>query len=165
MWSISNTIALSGGENRMTEPAAKPVYRVPMVERTGMRRLEEGRGHSKLLMPLEGNANHVDVMYLGAFCILAEAAAAGPGISILDTARYFPIVKDIAVDFHRMAASDVTGEFTLSQEQIAGLLADLERKGSAGYTAEVPMHDADGTLVATGRVTIKLLSHDWGGRG
>ena len=147
-------------------PAAKPVYRVPMVERTGMRRLEERRGHSKLLMPLEGNANHVDVMYLGAFCILAEAAAAGPGISVLDTQRYFPIVKDIAVDFHRMAASDVTGEFTLSDEQIDGLLADLERKGSAGYTARVPMRDAEGTLVATGRVTIKLLSHGWkGGAG
>jgi hypothetical protein len=25
------------------------------------------------------------------------------------------------------------------------------------------MHDEGGTLVATGRVTIKLLSHDWSG--
>ena len=147
----------------MSEHTAQRTYRVPMVERTGMRRLEERRGHSKLLMPLEGNANHVDVMYLGAFCILAEAAAAGPGISILDTARFFPIVKDIAVDFHRMAASDVTGEFTLTEEQIGGLLADLERKGSASYLAEVPMHDDAGMLVATGRVTIKLLSHNWSG--
>lgn len=145
----------------MTEPHEKPVYRVPFVERTGMRRLEERRGHSKLLMPLEGNANHVDVMYLGAFCVLAEAVAAGPGISILDTQRYFPIIKDIGVDFHRMAASDVTGEYTLSEDAISGLLADLETKGSAGYTAEVPMQDADGALVATGRVTVKLLSHNW----
>ena len=147
----------------MAEAAEKPVYRVPFVERTGMRRIEEGRGHSKLLMPLGGNANHVDVMYLGAFCVLAEAVAAGPGISILDTEKHFPIIKDIAVDFHRMAASDVTGEYTLSEEQIATLDADLTRKGSASYTAEVPMHDADGNLVATGRVTVKLLSHDWDG--
>ncbi|WP_324828519.1 PaaI family thioesterase [Qipengyuania zhejiangensis] len=138
-----------------------PVYRVPFVERTGMRRIEERRGHSRLLMPLEPNANHVDVMYLGAFCVLAEAAAAGPGISILDTTRYFPIIKDIAVDFHRMAASDVIGEFSLSEDAIADLLADLDRKGSATYLAEVPMHDADGVLVATGRVTVKLLSHEW----
>lgn len=141
--------------------AEKPVYRVEFVERTGMRRLEEGRGHSKLLMPLAPNANHVDVMYLGAFCVLAEAVAAGPGISVLDTTKYFPIIKDIAVDFHRMAASDVTAEYTLSEDQIAGLLADLERKGSATYVAEVPMHDADGALVATGKVTVKLLSHGW----
>jgi hypothetical protein len=93
--------------------------------------------------------------------VLAEAAAAGPGISILDTERFFPIIKDIAVDFHRMAASDVTGDYTLSEDQIAALLADLARKGSAGYTAEVPMCDAEGTLVATGRVTVKLLSHGW----
>lgn len=145
----------------MATTQEEPKYRVPFVERTEMQRLEEGRGHSKLLMPLGPNANHVSVMYLGAFCVLAEAVAAGPGISVLDTEKYFPIVKDIAVDFHRMAASDVTAEYTLSEEDIAGLLADLERKGSATYVAEVPMHDADGALVATGKVTIKLLSHGW----
>ena len=46
---------------------------------------------------------------------------------------------------------------------LEALLADLERKGSATYIAEFPMHDADGTEVATGRVTVKLLSHGWKG--
>lgn len=138
-------------------------YRVPFVERTEMQYLAKERGYAKLLMPLGPNANHVEVMYLGAFCVLAEAVAANPGISVLDTEKYFPIVKDIAVDFHRMAASDVTGEYRLCEEQIQGLLDDLERKGSATYHAEVPMFDADDVLVATGKVTIKLLSHNWGG--
>lgn len=140
---------------------AQPRYRVEFVERTGMQRLEERRGYAKLLMPLAGNENHVNVMYLGAYTVLAEAAAAVPGISVLDTARFFPIIKDIYVDFHKSAASDVTAEYSLSEEQIADLLADLERKGSAGYLAEIPMYDADGVLVATGRVTVKLLSHGW----
>lgn len=139
----------------------KPKYRVEFVERTGMRRLEERRGFARLLMPLAGNENHVDVMYLGAYTVLAEAVAAVPGISVLDTARFFPIIKDIYVDFHKSAASDVTAEYGLSDEHIEELLADLERKGSAGYVAEFPMHDADGTHVATGRVTVKLLSHGW----
>jgi hypothetical protein len=139
----------------------KPKYRVEFVERTGMRRLEERRGYAKLLMPLAGNENHVDVMYLGAYTVLAEAVAAVPGISVLDTARFFPIIKDIYVDFHKSAASDVTAEYGLSEEHIAELLADLERKGSAGYLAEFPMHDAGGVHVATGRVTVKLLSHGW----
>lgn len=139
----------------------KPKYRVEFVERTGMRRLEERRGFAKLLMPLAGNENHVDVMYLGAYTVLAEAVAAVPGISVLDTARFFPIIKDIYVDFHKSAASDVTAEYSLSDEHIEELLADLERKGSAGYVAEFPMHDADGAHVATGRVTVKLLSHGW----
>lgn len=138
------------------------IFSVPFVDRTGLRNLELTRGYVHALMPLEPNVNHVDVMYMGAFTVLAEATAANPGISILDTEKYFPIVKDIAVDFHRMAASDVTAEFRLSEEQIAELLADLERKGSAGYLAEIPMLDADGTLVATGKVTIKLLSYSWG---
>ena len=139
----------------------KPKYRVEFVERTGMRRLEERRGYAKLLMPLAGNENHVDVMYLGAYTVLAEAVAAVPGIGILDTARFFPIIKDIYVDFHRSAASDVTAEYALSEDRINGLLESLEAKGSAGYLAEFPMHDADGQHVATGKVTVKLLSHGW----
>lgn len=140
-------------------------YRVEFVERTGMRRIEQRRGYARLLMPLQGNENHVDVMYLGAYTVLAEAVAAVPGISVLDTARFFPIIKDIYVDFHKPAASDVTAEYALDENRIAGLLADLERKGSAGYLAEFPMHDAGGTHVATGRVTVKLLSHGWAKAG
>lgn len=141
----------------------QPTYRVEFVERTGLKRLEEGRGHAKLLMPLKGNENHVDVLYMGAYTVLAEAVAAIPGISILDTNRFYPIIKDIYVSFRKTAASDVTAEFSLSEAELETLLADLERKGSATYVAEFPMHDADGTEVATGRVTVKLLSHGWKG--
>ena len=143
--------------------SATAPYRVEFVERTGLDRLEAGRGHVRLRMPLAGNENHVNVMYLGAYTVLAEAAAAIPGISILDTDRFFPIVKDISVDFHRPATSDVFAEYGLDEGQIDALLADLERKGSATYVAQFPMHDADGVHVATGRVTMKLLSHAWGG--
>ena len=57
----------------------------------------------------------------------------------------------------------MTAEFRLSEAELEALLADLERKGSATYIAEFPMHDADGTEVAMGRVTVKLLSHGWKG--
>ncbi len=146
----------------MPEPA-DPGFSVPFVNRTEMRYLAKERGYARAVMPLAPNANHVDVMYMGAYTVLAEATAATPGISIIDPKEHFPIVKDIAVDFHRMAASDVTAEFRLSEEQIAEIHADLERKGSAGYLAEIPMLDANGNLAATGKVTIKLLSHNWNG--
>lgn len=139
----------------------QPEYRVEFVERTGLERLETGRGHARLRMPLAGNANHVGVLYMGGYTVLAEAVAAIPGISILDTTRFFPILKDIYVDFHRSAASDVTAEFRLDEPRLEALLADLERKGSATYVAEFPMHDASGIHVASGRVTVKLLSHGW----
>lgn len=136
-------------------------YTVAFVERTGLDRLESGRGHARCRMPLAGNENHVSMLYMGAFTVLAEATAAIPGISILDTARFFPIIKHIAVDFHKPAPSDVFAAFRLDEPAIAALLADLERKGSAGYLAEFPMHDAAGVHVATGKVTVKLLSHSW----
>lgn len=143
--------------------AQQETYRVEFVERTGLQRLETGRGHARLLMPLKGNENHVGVLYMGGYTVLAEAVAAIPGISILDTSRFFPILKDIYVAFHKSAASDVTAEYRLSEPELDALIADLERKGSATYVAEFPMHDADGVHVATGKVTVKLLSHGWNG--
>lgn len=134
-------------------------YRVPFVERTGMRPLEKREGYVNMMMPLAGNENHVGVMYMGAFTVLAEAAAATPAIDFLDKKRYFPIVKDIYVDFQKPAASDVSAEYSLDTEMIASLKADLERKGSAGYLAEFPLRDGEGVTVAAARVTIKLLSH------
>jgi hypothetical protein len=136
-------------------------YRVEFVERTGLELQETSRGHARYRMPLAGNENHVGVMYMGAFTVLAEATAAIPGISILDTERFYPILKDIAVAFHKPAASDVFAEFRLDEATLEALMADLERKGSATYVAEFPMHDAGGVHVATGKVTVKLLSHSW----
>ncbi len=134
-------------------------YSVPFVERTGMRPVEKRRGYIHMLMPLAGNENHVGVMYMGAFTVLAEAAAATPAIDFLDKQRFFPIIKDLFVDFRKPAGSDVTAEYSLSEEDIAALQADLERKGSAGYLAEIPMKDAEGVTVAEAKVTVKLLSH------
>ena len=138
-----------------------PKFRVPFVDRTGIQRLEGGGGAVKMRMPLAGNENHVGVLYMGAYTVLAEAVAATPGIGILDPVRFFPIIKDLYVDFKRPARSDVTAEYALEQEALDDLLADLERKGSAGYVAEFPIRDADGTAVCEARVTVKLLSHDW----
>ncbi|MGN6499215.1 MAG: DUF4442 domain-containing protein [Tsuneonella sp.] len=149
----------------MSETEQSPKFAVAFVERTGLRRRAASAERSELVMPLAGNENHVGVMYLGALTVLAEAVAATPGIALLDPALYFPIIKDIYVDFHRMAASDVAAEFGLPQAQQDELLADLQRKGSAGYVAEFPMRDNAGTAVATARVTVKLLSHNWPPKG
>ncbi len=142
-------------------PNSEPAHRVEFVERTGLERLEVRRGYAHLRMPLAGNENHVGVLYMGGYTVLAEAVAALPGISILDTERYFPILKDIYVSFQRPARSDVTAEFSLGEPTLKGLLDDLEVKGSATYVAEFQMYDVDGVSVATGRVTVKLLSHVW----
>ena len=136
-------------------------YSVPFIERTGMRTAEQGAGHAKVLMPLAGNENHVGVMYMAAFTVAAEVAAVKPASSFLDKKRFFPIIRDIYVDFRKPATSDITAEYTLNEADITALQADLERKGSAGYIAELPLIDADGTTVASARVTIKLLSHNF----
>ena len=136
-------------------------YTIPFIERTGMRTVEQGPGHVKVFMPISGNENHVGVMYMAAFTVAAEAAAATPASGFLDKKRFFPIIKDIFVDFRKPATSDVTAEYTLSEADIVELQADLERNGSAGYVAELSLVDTDDETVARAKVTIKLLSHNF----
>ncbi|MEE4351019.1 MAG: PaaI family thioesterase [Pacificimonas sp.] len=143
----------------------RPKYSVPFVDRTGMTRERLDGGYAKLRMPLAGNENHVGVMYMGAYTVLAEATAANPGIAVCDPDKHFPIIKDLYVDFRAPARSDVTAEYELSAAELDGLAADLERKGSAGYTAEFPIRDTGGRDVCLARVTVKLLSHDWPPKG
>lgn len=132
---------------------------IPFIERTGMRTIEQRAGHAKVLMPLAGNENHVDVMYMAAFTVAAEAAAVKPASGFLDKKRFFPIVKDFFVDFRKPATSDITTAYRLSEADIAALQADLERKGCAGYIADLQQIDADGVTMAGAKVTIKSLSH------
>lgn len=134
-------------------------YVIPFIERTGMRTIEQRAGHAKVLMPLAGNENHVGVMYMAAFTVAAEAAAVKPASGFLDKKHFFPIIKDISVDFRKPATSDIAAEFTLSEADIDALQADLERKDSAGYIADLPLIDADCVTVAGAKATIKLLSH------
>lgn len=70
-------------------------------------------------------------------------------------------VEAESITVSMMNESAVSPEYRLDDAAIAGLLADLERNGSAGYVAEFPMIDADGIAFAQGRATVTLLSHGW----
>ena len=132
---------------------------IAFMQRTGVKVLEVRRGYGRVVMPLAGNENHINSLYIGAFSVLAEAGSVIPASSFLDAEKYYPVVKKMDLDFIKPACSDVYATYELSGEQITALEAGLEAQGKAEYIADLPLTDEDGQVVARARATIKLLSH------
>jgi len=130
---------------------------IEFMARTGIRAEAVRPGYGKAVMPLAGNENHVGSMYIGALSVLAEAGAAICGSTIIDYERYFPIVRNMNLEFLRPANSNVSAEYLLDDTEIANLQDELEQGGRAEYTARLSLLDEEGTKVATASATITIL--------
>lgn len=119
------------------------------VENTGIDLLEFGRGRAKLMMPLEGNVNHVGMMYAGALFTLAEIPGGTLFGSAFDTKRFYPIVGELSIRYLKPAMGDVFVIAELANDEIERVTADLETKGRAKYVLDLELTDADGTVLAT----------------
>ena len=105
--------------------------------------------YAKLLMPLEGNVNHVGMMYAGSLFTLGEIAGGAIHMVSVDTTRLFPIVKEVNIRFRRPAVTDVTMEVELSAEEASRIQAEALEKGKADYVLNLELKDANGEVVST----------------
>ncbi len=131
---------------------------IDFMRRTGIQVVAIERGYGRAVMPLKGNENHVASMYIGALTTLAEAGAAVCVSTFLDFDKYFPVVRNIDVDFLKPAMSDVSAEYRLDDVQIEETNQMLSATGRGEYLADFPLLDTTGLEVARARVTITLLS-------
>ena len=119
------------------------------IKRTGIRALALQDRYAKMLMPLEGNVNHVGTMYAGSLFTLGEIAGGVIHMVSLDTTRLFPIVKEVNIRFRRPAMTDVTMEVEMSAEEASRIQAEALEKGKADYVLDLELEDADGEVVST----------------
>jgi acyl-coenzyme A thioesterase PaaI-like protein len=129
---------------------------IPFVARSGLQVLETRRGYAKCRMPLEGNTNHVQIMYAGALCMLAEFPLGLLYASTFDVTKYLPIVKSIEVKFVRPAMTDIDVEMSMSEETIAAITAKVAEAGKADFVLDTELKAADGTVVAIGHAVYQL---------
>ena len=129
---------------------------IPFVERSGLQVLAAKRGRVRCLMPYEGNENHIGTMYAGALFTLAELPGGLLYLTSFDTAKFFPIVKEMNIQFRKPVTSDVTVVVGLTEEAIAAIQEEAEAKGKAEFVLEGELKTEDGTLVATSRGVYQL---------
>jgi len=118
------------------------------IKRTGMKVLAMRDRYVKTLMPLEGNLNHVGIMYAGSLFTIGECMGGAIYGVAFDHQRFFPIVKELTIKFRRPAVTDVTLELEMDEETADGIQKEAEEKGKADYTLDLELKDTNGETVS-----------------
>jgi thioesterase domain-containing protein len=129
---------------------------IPIAHKMGLKVVEARPGFAATTVPAEGNGNHFGVIYAGVLFTVAEILGGIIPLITFDTAKYFPLVKNLDIQFVAMAKSDVRAEASLDDETIARVEAEAAERGKADFTLEAVVTDADGQTIATTRGLYQL---------
>lgn len=111
--------------------------------------VDMGPGTMTLRVPFEGNQNHVGTMYAGALFAIAEVPGGALAVQLFDPAKYYPVIKDMTVDYRRPARTDVTVDASISPDDVARVLGEVAEAGKADFVMDLEVKDTDGTVVMT----------------
>ncbi len=129
---------------------------IPTAHMMGVQIVEARRGYAAATVPAEGNGNHFGVIYAGVQFTVAEILGGVIALSTFDSAKYFPLVKNVDIKFVGMARSELRAEASLDDETIARVEAKAAQRGKADFTLDAVVTDADGQTVATTRGLYQL---------
>ena len=129
---------------------------IPIAHKMGVQVVEARSGFAVTTVPAEGNGNHFGVIYAGVLFTVAEVLGGIIPLITFDRTKYFPLVKNLDIQFVAMAKSDVRAQASLDDETIARVEAEAAQRGKADFTLEAVVTDADGQTVATTRGLYQL---------
>jgi acyl-coenzyme A thioesterase PaaI-like protein len=142
--STVDKLKMSAALKLLTQFVAKSI---PFAGRNGFKVIDYKLGYVKAFIPLKSNKNHFNAMYAGALFTVAELP--GGIISILSfDERFFPILKDLKIEFLKMAKTDVTVEFEISEQKLKQLETDTIKDGRCAFVLEGEIKDMSGEVVA-----------------
>jgi acyl-coenzyme A thioesterase PaaI-like protein len=129
---------------------------IPTAQQMGVHVVEARRGFAAATVPVDGNGNHFGVIYAGVQFTVAEILGGIISLSTFDSAKYFPLVKNLDISFVGMARSELRAEASLDEDTIARIEAEAAERGKSDFTLEATVTDADGKTVATTRGLYQL---------
>ena len=118
------------------------------IRRTGLKVVVLRDRYVKLSMPLQGNVNHVGMMYAGSLFTIGEVMGGAIFGASFDMGQYYPLVKEVQIRFRRPALTDITLETLLEEGKAAQILMELQEKGKADFTLNLELIDANGEVVS-----------------
>ncbi len=139
---------MTGIDPKYAEVAEMALNLVEGIKRTGLKVLELKDGYTKLCMPLEGNGNHVGIMYAGSLFTLGEVTGGIIPAVAMDLTDLVPIVKEVNIRFVAPAMTDVFLTAEMSEEEAAIIQQAAAENGKADFTLELELKDASDKTVA-----------------
>ena len=135
-------------EEKYRHLATSAVSMVEGIKRTGVKIVDLRDGYVKCIMPLVGNINHIGIMYAGSLFTLGEIIGGIKWGLMFDVEKFYPIVKEINIQFRRPASSDVSLEATFDKTEAQTIQKTAEKDGKADYAMELDLKDIQGQTVA-----------------
>lgn len=131
---------------------------IPFATRNHFEVIELGNGYLKAKIPLKGNKNHIGTMYAGALFTLAELPGGILSIFNFDS-NYYPILKELKMTYLKVAKTDVTVEFSLSENEIRRIEKESSENGKSPFVLHGQLKDAKGNLVAESEAHYQVRKH------
>ncbi|MBW1849589.1 MAG: YiiD C-terminal domain-containing protein, partial [Deltaproteobacteria bacterium] len=135
-------------EEKFEAVSQRALNSVEGIKRTGLKIIDLKERYSKTLMPLEGNVNHVGMMYAGSLFTIGEFSGGIIHLVSFDINRFFPIVKEISIRFRRPALTDVTLEVSFAKEEADSIQAEAEKNEKADFTLDLEIKDQENEIVS-----------------
>lgn len=130
--------------------------KIAFVQRMGLKAEVLERGHIRLRAPLKGNSNHIGTMYAGALFTLAEIPGGSLFLTSFDIRQFYPIIKDMKLEFLKPATTDIYCELTMKNEEIERLQTIANDTGKAEFILSTELTDINGTVVARSKGTYQI---------
>jgi acyl-coenzyme A thioesterase PaaI-like protein len=124
------------------------VLQINAIKQSGLKIEALSDGYAKVVMPIAGNMNHVNIMYAGSLCMLGEIMGGIKWAVMFDVNRFFPIVKEFSIKYKRPATTDIFIEHKFSEEEAVRIQKEAETIGKCDYPMELELKDTDGQTVA-----------------
>jgi thioesterase domain-containing protein len=121
---------------------------IPAIQRTGLTITDISERYVKVKMPLEGNANHIGMMYAGSLFSIGEISGGVIHGASFDTEKYVPLVKEVNIRFRRPALTDVTLEVSITKEEADRIQTEAAQNGKADFSLDLEIKDAAGEVVS-----------------
>ena len=135
-------------DDKFKDLANLAIELVDAIKRTGLTIIGLRDRYCKLLMPLEGNTNHVGMMYAGSLFTIGEIPGGLIVLASYDFGKYVPIVKEVNILFKSPAKTDVTLELEWTKEYADALEKKVVENGKADFNLEMEIKDAGGEVVS-----------------
>ena len=132
--------------------------KVAFLERMKLQALELAPGYVKLFTPLKGNENHIGGVYAGAIFTLAEIPGGALFYTSFDETKFYPVVKEMTIQFLRPANTDLSIEISLSEAEIERIAVEAAEKGKSEFILTGEIKDLDGQVVALSRGVYQIRS-------
>ncbi|MFG1793172.1 YiiD C-terminal domain-containing protein [Nocardia sp. NPDC049149] len=131
-------------------------HAVPAMYELGVRLVELAPGRAVGMVPMDTNRNHFGGMYAGALFAVAEMLGGAVALASCDASRFYPIVKDMQINYRRPATTDVRACAELGAAEIESIVRQAEATGKAEFTLDAVLTDASGVTVATTHGTYQI---------